>query len=238
MLANPVKSVVSPIAAAIVVAVLMLLLQPSHVSAYPNQAGSCPAGVSAVNGPHLAQPSRGSLLSGGFVVLLNGMEADLEETGTIQLRSGEAFELQVVASTGTSFRGILARIDDEAIIDLTIPTEETLLQPASVCNGGSIGVTHTSNVDKTAATMTLSTSVFSTLPRSTLLDITVVVVEDRHYYSGFTLEIVDSTTTPDVVEESMSEIPSDIPSDMPSDIPSDVPSVGPSSPPLLRQRAV
>ena len=238
MLATPVKSV----AAAIVVAVLMLLQQQqqqSQVSAFPNQAGSCPAGIPAVNGPHLAQPSRGSLVSGGFVVLLNGMEADLEGTGTIQLPSGEAFELSVVASAaGTAFRGILVRVDDETIADLTIPTEETLLlQPASVCNGGSIGVTHTSNVDKTAATMTLSTSVFSTLPRSTSLDITVVVATDIHYYSGFTLEVVDSATTA-APEESMSEIPSDIPSNMPSDMPSDAPSAGPSSPPLLRQRGV
>ena len=151
---------VRPVAAILALAVALI----STAEAYPNAAGRCPAGEAAVAQSHVADGksiTTGSLMDGGFSVLLNGVPLGGKPPS---FRVGEEESLTITSDSAT-FRGFLIRIapPEGIVADVRdaiqpVSSNDTDVQVATttcvqVEQVG--GLTHTDRTDKTEVSATL-----------------------------------------------------------------------------------
>jgi hypothetical protein len=183
---------------------ILSILLPT-TSAYPNGAGACPGGVSAVNGTHVdmnkRQVIKGSLRKGLFRVTINNSRR-LRRDHVTKIATNKVHRIQVssIVPPGTTFKGILIR--SEVLVNNTILPTSTLtpvgtyLQVEPTCtalaNAAVRGVSHNSNVAKSVAEADLFITGVGTNTNTVKLDITIVVAnnvaQSISYYTGFTLQ--------------------------------------------------
>ena len=235
------------------------------VSAFPSGAGACPRGVPAVMGPHLSQTDiiRGTIADSGFTLSIGGIV--VPPGAVLNFVQGDPYDIGIQLAddtadpdtTTTIFRGVLMRLEDtsgQGTIDIE-PTDD-LTQNANVCDlemmsGQVVGLTHTSNVEKTEAfgSMVYTPTVAGQQDVMGLtLDVTIVVqLRDNvseYYYSSYTLNFLALIPTP-APSQNPATPPSapsvyppfllvtSFPSDMPSDMPGTRAPVAPTGAPIL-----
>mmetsp|Transcript_39274 Transcript_39274/g.94951 ORF Transcript_39274/g.94951 Transcript_39274/m.94951 type:complete len:424 (+) Transcript_39274:89-1360(+) len=229
------------------------------VSAFPSGAGACPRGVPAVMGPHLSQPEivRGQLSEAGLTLSIGGIV--VPPGAVLNFVQGDSYDIGIQLADDadpatTIFRGLLMRLEDtsgQGMIDIE-PTDD-LTQNANVCDlemmsGQVVGLTHTSNIEKTEAfgNMVYTPTVAGEQDVMGLtLDVTVVVQlrngVSEYYYSSYTINFLALIPTP-APSRNPATPPSvyppfilvtSFPSEMPSDMPGTRAPVVPTGAPIL-----
>ena len=169
----------------LVVAVVASSLYKS-VDAFPSGAGGCTAGNNAVQGPHLYNPTTGSLADGGLSISLAGVTLTAGSTTTFPVSRDTVV---TVTSTAKSFKGFLLRLGETGGVSTDTAWSFTGpdVQKARVCFDVG-GVTHTSSSTKTSISAILNVPTPATaMP----LDVTVVIANgirnSEYYYSQYIL---------------------------------------------------
>lgn len=112
----------------------LLLTLLTWVHGRPNGSPVCTTGQSAPAGPHLPPVLEGTIDQGGIAFSIGGR--DLSTESAFEIETGVLYE--VVISTDTFFRGVLAIIDGgDSAIDttdaFTLADGESDLQISSIC---------------------------------------------------------------------------------------------------------
>ena len=182
---------------------LALSTVPRAAEAYPTAAGSCPAGMVAVQSPHVGADrpeTTGSLADGGLVLWMNGVP--LGDDKPASFRVGEVNLLEL---TGPAFRGFLIRVGPPAGADNAVDLREAIF-PASdddttsqIADATCVsteqvgGLTHTSRDDKTNVTGSL---LVESAIEGLSIDVTVVLSNEdtnsTYFYSNFVLNAVQA----------------------------------------------
>jgi hypothetical protein len=194
-LRSPLLSALLPMAA--------YVLTPSRnnvltlVEAFPTGAGGCQTGAAAVNGLHLQNGPGESTLEGlGIQISVDG---DVLSPGAPVTVAAGADHTVTVTATGTPFKGFLlalsASTGETDLSTALTPVDNTTEQPAGVCDAPVVGVTHTSNADKTTASATLSLDGSADLN----LDVTVVLQNSggvsSYGYERFAITVAPAQAT-------------------------------------------
>ena len=175
---------------------LLLAFVCNKAVAYPSGAGSCAAGVAAVQGPHLTRGTitTGSLALGGFTVALGGSPLVDGVTSTFDINTDVSL---TIAGTKT-FKGFLLRLGGSNTISSLTGTGD--VQVSNICTVDGVGgVTHTSASEKTTVTATLR---LATAAAGLPLDVLVVVQNSgvtnisEYYHTSFLLTARDSLPVP------------------------------------------
>lgn len=153
---------------------LVALLLPVSVTAFPTGAGGCVADEAAIGGPHA---SAEEIPFEPYTVLLND---SIQLTSSTSLVQGESYKITLVSSTNT-FRGGLLRMQGAG--DLEASTNGRILE--EIC-GDAQGVTHTSATDKTELSAFYTVSPDDT---EVTLDVTVVPTIASYTHSQFVIAV-------------------------------------------------
>ncbi len=170
----------------------------SSVVAYPNGAGSCPGGVTAVGGSHLNASTvvNGTLEEGGFTVDIGG---NILVPGNVTNFTADDFHLVFLTGTTDYFKGFLLRLEwlngsgRESTVFALSPDEfglnDTQIEETCIANNVG-GITHTASDDKFSTYGFLSVAELGDLA----LDVTVVVASNTtlstFYYSRYVISAV------------------------------------------------
>lgn len=227
----------------IIVASLFLLRLDDRivkmVDAFPNGAGACPPGMAAVMGPHLTTGPNlitGSLSQGDLTLVIGGIP--VPPNAVLNFVQGESYEIGVRRDGDQSFRGILFRLQDNSGMG-AIDAEplNTFLKEADACftEPNTVGLTHTSSVDKNVATgrMVYRPNVVADEDiMGITLDVTVVIQlgdgRSEYYYSPYALNFLALLPTPAPTGNPAS--PPTLFPPIQTSFPSGVPSLGPGTP--------
>lgn len=136
---------------------------------------------SSVGGSHLdfgegstsgRQGAGGDLTSANTVFKVNGVAIDPDSSDVLVFPIGEDVTWEVEALE-LDFRGILVRLEAPSGVDTTavLSGDGADLQPATICIGPVVGITHNSNSDKTSATGTFR---FDEAVSDVVIDLTTV----------------------------------------------------------------
>jgi hypothetical protein len=214
-----------------------------NVSATPNGAGSCAAGIAAIetenpnaDGPrnrHIqyagfpgsteTRPGNsGTLFEGATIVTLNG--EPLVPNASNRVPSGAELVWEITAQQ-VAFKGLLVRVE-KASDDFTVVGSDDTLQNSALCDAfpGVIGVTHVTNTPKPVSSGTMS----FTSGGTATLDITVVydnVMSSLYAFNTFEL-LIEGVETPAPVD-----VPAAPPVTVPTPLPvpsADTPTVSPT----------
>jgi hypothetical protein len=188
-----------------VLLLLLLMVGPFLIMAFPDGAGDCPVAQPAVGGSHFNkiisyEDFDLSAAPQNFTLTLNGVEVDSKGKMTnFPINQKHTLELK---SDGP-FKGFLFRLgpqpgESEVVIDYTqslAPKDgdaNAKVQTSHCVASGAGGVTHTNNNEKTSATAILE----MTEPApDMIMDMTVVVAnsgaKSEYYHSIYSLSAVD-----------------------------------------------
>jgi hypothetical protein len=177
------------------VSVLTLFSHIPTAFGFSTGAGGCDnVNGAAVSGFHLTNnPRAGTLAEKSIQFQLDGTTS-LTANVVASIVPGQTYTLNIVPAAGATFLGALIRVESTGAFTLTPGTDG---QVSTFCVSPVVGVTHTSNSEKTGFSGTFVADVASDY----IVDVTVVISNDstlgsEYYYSKYLLQAADAAATP------------------------------------------